>query len=493
MQVNFLISTGLHKTALVKAEQAIQHKLETIIKDGHRPHFHATPRVNWMNDPNGLIYYNGSYQLYYQHNPYSEEWGNIHWAHMKSDNLITWEHLPIALAPSESYDCNGCFSGSAVEHDGKLYLFYTSNIFTSPKGLPDDLLQQQCLAVSIDGGVTFEKFAGNPIISSPPPEIGQNNHFRDPKVWKHNDKWYMVVGTKKDQKGKVLLYQSTDLLSWNYISILVESDGSMGHMHECPDLFSLGDYDVLLLSPEGMMDYPVSGYYVGKLNYETGEYVHGAFQLLDYGHHFYAPQTFLDSKGRRILIGWMPMKGAQLEKSWSGIMTLPRELTLNENQRLLMKPVNELVELRGKVLTLEHLSLSDEYRTMYSGSTVELEVIVNLEKLSAEQVGIRFFSSDKEEAIIGYELESQSIYIDFTNISTSSYTRKYCKLNANKLNKLKLQLILDCSTVELFVNDGEYVFSSIVFPHKESLNLSLFAINGFAHIEHCKLYPLEIN
>src|SRR5690606_18711606 len=171
------------------------------------------------------------------------------------------------------------------------------NIFTSEKDTPDDLLQQQCMAVSVDGGMTYVKFANNPIISAPPPHIGENNHFRDPKVWSHNGKWYMVLGTKKDGRGKVLLYRSTNLHEWTFISVLIESDNIMEHLFECPDFFSLNGQDILLFSTEGTQDYPKSGYYVGKLNYETGQYEHGSFQLLDYGYHFNAPQTLVDGSG----------------------------------------------------------------------------------------------------------------------------------------------------------------------------------------------------
>jgi len=493
MQVNVLISTYIHKSAIKKAEQSIEQKYNDVatINDAHRPTFHATPKVNWMNDPNGLIYYNHAYHLFYQHNPFSTEWGNIHWAHMKSDNLITWNDLPIALAPSEDYDRDGCFSGSAIEHEGKLYLFYTSNIFTSPQGLPDDLLQQQCLAISEDGGITFEKYARNPIISSPPVDIGDNNHFRDPKVWKNNDTWYMVLGTKKNQRGKVLLYKSTNLVDWQYVSVLVESDGSMGHMFECPDIFSLGDVDVLLVSPEGIVDYPISGYYVGKLNYETGQFIHGEFKLLDYGQHFYAPQTFLDHKGRRIMIGWMPMKGKQLNKSWSGCMTFPRELSLNENQLLLIKPASELHELRDTSMSTGQIQLDNEDKWLYHGNSIELQLTVNLAYLSAQQFGIRFFSSDEEEAIIGYDKANQQLYIDLSSIKASPYNKKYINLSDIEYSALKLQLILDRSTIELFINDGQYVFSGLVFPQEKSLDISLFATNGTATIEQLNLYSLK--
>lgn len=234
-----------HDKALFKANQAIKKSIEGIEDDPHRPMFHACPPINWMNDPNGLIFFQGEFHLFYQHNPYNPYWSHIHWGHMKSNNLIDWKHLPVALAPSEAYDCDGCFSGSAVISDDKLVVFYTANRFTSSKGLPDDLFQQQCMATS-DDGIHFVKSNSNPVITSPPVNVGQNNHFRDPKVWQEQGIWYMVLGTKNNERGKVLLYRSNDLYQWDYVSVLTISDGTMGYMYECPDMISLGGKDILL-------------------------------------------------------------------------------------------------------------------------------------------------------------------------------------------------------------------------------------------------------
>jgi len=445
-----------------------------------------------MNDPNGLIYYNETYHLFYQHNPYSPEWGNIHWGHMRSRDLIHWEHLPIALAPSEAYDRDGCFSGCAVEHDGKLYLFYTSNIFTSPKGLPDDLLQQQCLAVSEDGGLTFRKHEGNPIISSPPDGIGSNNHFRDPKVWRHDDQWYMVLGTKQQGRGKVLLYRSENLLDWTYVSVLVESDGSMGHMFECPDLFTIDGCDILMVSPEGMKDHPVSGYFAGKLDYATGRYEHGGFQLLDHGHHFYAPQSFQCPDGRRILIAWMPMKGSELGKSWSGSMTIPRELTLGSDRRLRIKPVDEITRLRQQIRLPQPAPFRLDERSLLlcQGTEAELIVTFDLRTMTATLAGVRFFASSQEEAVLGYEAGTNTLFVDYGQISASPCARKTVSLGNERPGELTLRLLLDRSVVEIFVNEGELVFSTLLFPDSGSKEISLFAKDGFVGIERLELYRL---
>lgn len=486
-----------HIEAIQQAEQFVNESLQHAVPDVHKPSYHASPRIHWMNDPNGLIQYRGEYHLYYQHNPYSEEWGNIHWAHKKSKDLIHWEELPIALAPSEWYDKDGCFSGSSIEHEGKLYVYYTSNVFTSPQGLPDDLLQQQCLAISEDGGISFTKYENNPIIEAPPAGIGQNNHFRDPKVWKHGDHWYMVLGTKKDDKGKVLLYRSHNLLEWEYVSVIAQSDGSMGYMYECPDLFRIGEYDILLISPEGVRDYPLSGYYVGKLDYETGTYTHGAFHVLDDGFHFYAPQTMEDHLGRRVLIGWMPMNGRKLGKSWSGAMTIPRVLTLDEhNERLIIQPVEELIKLRTQHIQHKQLivdSSLEQALPKLQGRRAELKVAYNLTESDAQEFGISILASDQreEETVIRYSVSSNELTLDCSKSYNGSDRVKSITLGQAS-DQLILHLLIDHSVVEIYVNEGERVLSCFVFPKESSNHFHLFTSSGKAVIDSLDFWELDV-
>lgn len=200
--------------------------------------FHFEPHKGWMNDPNGLIYYQGRYHAFFQHNPHEPVWGPMHWGHAVSQDLLHWEELPIALFPDQPYeDDKGCFSGSAVERDGVLYLFYTA--------VSKQLGQTQCVAVSRDGKA-FEKYKGNPVIAAPPAEGSYD--FRDPKVVELDGKTYMVCGSGRDGVGKILLYeQGKDLFTWQYAGVLFESR-EYGKVLECPDLFKLGDTYVLMFS-----------------------------------------------------------------------------------------------------------------------------------------------------------------------------------------------------------------------------------------------------
>ncbi len=486
-----------HQEAIEIANASVAQSLMKTSDDPHRLVYHASPQVHWMNDPNGLIFFREEYHLFYQHNPYAPQWGDIHWGHMKSKDLVHWEHLPIALAPSEKYDLNGCYSGCAIEHEERIYLLYTSKETVSS----DDQvasLQQQCVAISEDG-IHFNKLPQNPIIPSPPEEIGQNDHFRDPKVWKYEDTWYMVLGTKKNERGKIILYQSQDLIHWDFISVLVESDGSMGHMYECPDLFQLNGKDVLIFSPEGANEADgsmLSGYYIGKFEYGTGHYEHGEFHQLDYGFDFYAPQTMADAEGRRILFGWMPMDGMALNKSWAGCMAIPRELRWIDGHRLQIKPVEEMKLLRRNHLAIGRYEVTDDRVHKFqgiAGDCVELIVTYDLQGTSAREFGLYVRTSEEgdEKTLIKFSNETKEIQIDRTDSGEGDKGVKSCYIEMNMEHMLTLHLFLDLSTLELFINQGDYVMSGFIFPRLNSQDIIFFSMDGSALIQSIDFWILS--
>ena len=238
-----------------------------MLEDNYRLDYHLMPPAGWMNDPNGLIYFNHEYHAFYQHNPYEPKNGPMHWGHAKSKDLVNWEHLPVALAPSEIYDMGesggyGCWSGSAVDDNGVLTLIYTGHV---DGRTPTEV---QCIATSTDG-VTFNKAAYNPVIAGAPEEGGFG--FRDPKVWQHDGVWYMVIGYGKDGLGKALLYKSSDMRDWSYIGVAAESDGTMGICGSVRICFRLGTEmtHVLVISPMNMGTTKTM-YLTGKFSYETG-------------------------------------------------------------------------------------------------------------------------------------------------------------------------------------------------------------------------------
>ena len=271
------------------------------ITDQERPEFHLSPRVGWMNDPNGFSYYKDKFHLYYQYYPYDSQWGPMHWGHVVSDDLLHWEYLPSAIAPDMPYDYVGCFSGSAIElPDGKQLFMYTGvRKEVQPGGGVRDI-QTQCLATG--DGMDYEKDPRNPILTvEDMPENSSPFDFRDPKMWKCEDGSYRCV-TVNDRAdgtgGRILLYRSEDGYDWKFESIMLSNDGRFGKMWECPDFFTLDGKDVVLVSPQDML--PKDFEYhngdgtlclIGKFDETTKTFIPESDQAVDYGIDFYAMQT----------------------------------------------------------------------------------------------------------------------------------------------------------------------------------------------------------
>ncbi len=296
--------------------------------------YHFEPKKGWMNDPNGLCKFNGIYHAFFQYYPYAKVWGPMHWGHAISKDLIHWEELEPALIPDQPYEnSGGCFSGSAIEKDGVLYLFYTS--------VSKELGQTQSLAISHDG-IHFEKYDKNPIIDKVPSDGSQD--FRDPKVFKFNDKYLMICGSGKNGVGKVLLFESENLFNWTYVGVLFE-DKSCGEAIECPDLFKLGDDYVLMFSMMNKYLYSTN-FIVGS--FDGKHFIEKYRTQNEAGPEFYAPQTFFDGE-RRIIIGWMFSwtKAPDKYANYAGALSIPRELKI-ENEELLNYPVKEAWSLLKK-------------------------------------------------------------------------------------------------------------------------------------------------
>ncbi len=357
--------------------------------NGGRPAFHLSPRVGWMNDPNGFSYCKGAYHLFYQYYPYDSVWGPMHWGHAVSRDLLHWEYLPAALAPDTAYDKDGCFSGSALElPDGRQLLMYTG-VVKEPRtdgGFQD--IQTQCIAIG--DGRDYEKYQQNPVLDGGDlPEGGSRNDFRDPKLWMEEDGTYRcVVGNcTGDKDGRILLYKSEDGIHWDFLSILAENKGRFGRMWECPDFFKLDGKYVLLTSPQDMM--PRGFEYhngngticlMGDYDEKTNTFIEEHNQAVDYGIDFYAPQTIAAPDGRRIMIGWMQNWDTcnlrDTERFWFGQMTLPRELSI-ENGRLIQKPVRELESLRGEEVRYENVVFTDTIRLDgIRGRKMDMEIML---------------------------------------------------------------------------------------------------------------------
>jgi len=302
------------------------------------PAFHITGETGWINDPNGLIYYNGQYHAFFQYHPFDTKWGPMHWGHVVSDDLTDWKYLPIALTPGDDCDKNGCFSGTAIAHDGKLWLMYTG--FIENQG-GDTIRQVQCLAESNDG-VTFKKH-GIVIGENDLPDGYAPCDFRDPKVWFHKDSFWCIIAARKiEGRGRILLYRSKDLFKWEYVNDLFGKD-SAGAMIECPDYNE--EYGYLLFCEQFQpsengehLNIHSCRWCIGKIDYATGLFKEDTRGIVDYGFDMYAPQTFA---GKPIFIGWLNMwdRNVPSEKyGFAGMLTVPRKLFV-KNGRLYQEPV----------------------------------------------------------------------------------------------------------------------------------------------------------
>lgn len=295
-----------------------------------RLRYHFEPKTGWINDPNGLCYFQGKYHAFFQHYPYAPKWGPMHWGHAVSEDLLHWEELPIALVPTEPYEDSpngGCFSGSAIVKGDTLYLFYTS--------VSTRFGQTQSVATSTDG-IHFTKYAGNPVIPHFPHEGSED--FRDPKVSQFGDTYYMVCGSGKDGVGKVLLYASQDLLHWEYQGVLIQGE-RFGNIVECPDFFPMEGGAMLLFSKMNRVFHSTQ-FVWGK--FQDGKFLPQKEWKREAGPDFYAPQTFLAPDGRRILIGWMYSwrRKVPQDATYAGALSLPRELKWEQGE-LVCTPIRE--------------------------------------------------------------------------------------------------------------------------------------------------------
>ncbi|MCK0469881.1 sucrose-6-phosphate hydrolase [Halalkalibacter sp. APA_J-10(15)] len=459
-------------------EELAKHK-SMVEQDSYRLHYHLMPPVGLLNDPNGFIQWKGTYHLFYQWMPFKTGHGAKFWGHFTSKDLVNWQHEEVALTPAEWFEKNGCYSGSAIEHEGELYLFYTGNV----KNENDERESYQCLATSRDG-IHFEK--NGPVITLPD---GFTAHFRDPKVWQQDDRYFMVIGAQTEAlKGAIVLFQSDDLTDWKWVRTLTGGDSGkltdFGYMFECPDLFHLDGKDVLVFSPQGLkpdgMKYQnvyQAGYTVGAFDPKAGKYEHNKFIELDRGFDFYAPQTTTDDQGRRLLFAWMsvPDQDEQMHPTikhkWLHTMTLPRELQL-KGDKLYQAPVKELENLRKGDAVVEEVVLNNHVKQVERAYGQAFELLV--EKVELDEGW--FELTIRHAARIIYSSEQRVLTLERKSYVDGVIEKRQCQLEHVR----NLRLFVDTSSIELFMNDGAEVFTTRFYPTKESEQVT------FATSEECR-------
>lgn len=457
VQPRRFLSSDTHAENPSPTDPATTALCRKLAADPLRPQYHLLPAHNWMNDPNGPIFYRGRYHMFHQYNPQSAVWGNMNWAHATSPDMIHWTHEPIAISPTPGGpDRDGVFSGSAVLDNGKPTMIYTA---VAPPATDAEATlrdgahtwrETQCLAVAEDEDLRTWKKLPEPVIAAPPAGLAVTG-FRDPCLWREGDNWMLILGSgTKDKGGAILLYTSPDLRHWTYLHPLVEGVASntktvnpvdTGDMWECPDFFPLGNKHVLLIST------------MGKVRWKVGTYANQRFTpekegVVDWG-SYYAAKTTLDKDGTRILWGWIPEARPDadlLAAGWAGAMSLPRVLSLNAQNGLQTEVAPAARMLRG---THSYVNTS----TARDGQALDTLRIHDL----AAEVDLRFQPKTGD-----FTLRLQSADgADFAAITCANKSGSR-ELRVNNVtapllgaagSPVHLHMFLDGSVLELFAND----------------------------------------
>lgn len=440
----------------------------------HRPQYHFQPLANWMNDPNGLLWWKGRYHLFYQHNPHGPESAQKHWGHAASADMVHWTHLPIALAPTPGGpDRDGCWSGCAVDDKGTPTLVYTG---VHP--------QVQCIATSADGMVTWSKHAGNPVIGGPPNSL-EVTGFRDPYVWQQGDAWRMALGSGiRGRGGAVLLYQSQDLRGWDYLGLLcVGDEADSGTMWECPSFFPCGGKHILIVSAVPMRK---ALYFVGT--YEGNRFSPEHAGTVDLGGHLYAPQVMVDRWGRCLMWAWLwEGRGldAQREAGWAGTMAIPRLITVASDGTLRSEPVGGLDMLRGRNCHFEDISLSPgAAHVLGEVHSDACEIVVTFAPGEAAALGLAVRRSPEgdEQTLVELDLAKGEISVNRERSSLDSRTgRESCSAPlGTEGDSVQLRVFVDRSVIEVFADDAVCLASRVYPTRADADGLALIARGGKA-------------
>ena len=459
---------------LLKAIQLVETvEMPGVNQDPWRLGYHLMPPVGWLNDPNGLCYFKGYYHVFFQYAPFDAKGGIKVWGHYKSKDLVQWEYLGTPLVTDAAEDSHGVYSGSALVEGDTVSLFYTGNVKRLGEGYDYNYSGREANTLLVE---TKDMVHFSPKVCVMTNEDYGDDlscHVRDPKVWKEGTMYYMVQGARtKDDQGVILVFASSDKKKWEVINRLTTQE-CFGYMWECPDLFTLGEKTILMLSPQGVapegylyQNQYQTGYYVLEGDFK-GAYTLGEFVELDRGFDFYAPQSFVDEKGRRILIGWMGVPDCESEytnptvqRGWQHCLTLPRELRLEAN-RVMQVPLIELEALREK----ETIQRIEQEGIIRIGSSAEF-ILTAIE--IAEEIKIIINNAIE----LHYNKEERVFYLRFLDACGAG--RKERAVALEVLHEVRV--FIDYSAIEVYINGGEEVFSSRYYPTEVAEDITLHVL-----------------
>ncbi|MBI4604359.1 MAG: glycoside hydrolase family 32 protein [Planctomycetes bacterium] len=455
--------------ALAKAMESVRAAAEKASRDPMRPAYHVRAPANWINDPNGPIFFKGSYHLFYQHNPFGDQWDHMHWGHVRSRDLVTWEHLPIALWPSLALGEDHCFSGcAALDGEGQPKIFYTSIGPREPEcwiAVPED-----------DDLIKWRKHRGNPVLKESSSTV-KLHEWRDPFVFRHEGKTYLVHGgnlnASKGGQAAVSLYEAEDqeLVRWRFKSVLFV-DASASNI-ECPNFFPLGGKFVLITSPHRACDW-----LVGRFDAAAGKFTPERRGLLDASDQLYAPNNLEEPSGRRVLWGWI--RGFRGGMGWNGCMTVPRVLSLADGA-LVQTPAPELAVLRGEGHRAGEARLASGAPVASPLEGECLEIAAVLERRDAKAVGLRVRRSGDSSRAVAIRHDGETLEV--------SGTKAPLKLGAAE--PLELRVFLDRSVLEVFAAGGRTCITRVIYPPPEDQGVEAFAEGGSGSLRSLEVWRVR--
>lgn len=483
-----------HASALPDAVSPTQ-----LANDPLRPQYHLLPPANWMNDPNGPIYWRGSYHMFYQYNPDGAYWGDMHWGHAVSPDMVHWRHLPVALSPTPGGpDSAGCFTGTAAVENGRVVMMYTG-VRAAPRdqatvkdGNPP-LRESQCLAIANDPDLKTWTKLPTPVIANPPRSL-EVNGFRDPSPWRQGECWYTDLASGiADQGGAVLLYRSRDLRAWEYMHILSHRDRNgpaafdsfdPWEVWECPEFFPLGDHHVLIFSTAGK-----TYWQSGKLDQGSMTFQPEQAGIVDYG-SYYAAKTQLNKAGNRILWGWITESRPLAEykaAGWAGMMSLPRMLSLAADGRLRFSVAPEVNQLRGREKSL--VITPDQHQNQRQLDSLHIEACCGEILCQAKRTGEPFqlaLTGPSENAApwltLGYDPNHpRQVIIDSRPIP----------LALGEKENIEFHLYIDGSVIEVLVNQQIACTRRFYYSGNKSQNLHLRWIGSTSNIAGLSVWQLS--
>ena len=489
---------GVKDDALCWKEMKLSDSFDKQNREQYRPAYHFAPEYGWMNDLNGMVYKDGEYHLYYQYNPYGSMWGNMHWGHAISKDLVSWEHLPVAIAPD---GLGAIFSGSCVVDKNNTAGFGKDAIvaFYTTAGAS----QTQSMAYSLDNGRTFTKYAGNPILTS------SARDFRDPKVLWHEEtqKWIMILAVGQEMQ----LYSSANLKEWTYESSFGEGQGAHGGVWECPDLIQLpvkGTEQkkwalICNLNPGGPFGGSATQYFVG--DFDGHRFVNDSPALtkwMDWGKDHYATVTWSNApQNRTIAIAWMSnweYANNVPTMQYRSANSVPRDLYLyveNGETYMASVPSEELLALRGKAVKKGSFKVSKEreVKNLLKENTGAYEIELKVKNVDAKAIGIQLYNTKGEKVVLSYNMDTKQFSMDRTQSGQVSFSPSFAAVTSAPIDSqdnYTLRLLIDKCSIEAFDGGGKFAMTNLVFPSEPYNHVKFESKDGFYQVVSMNVYQL---